>query len=84
MRSKVTLTRSVSEGRKSQSLADAPGYDPVLTKVSFSSARSITSILQFERQESSGIELECPNGTSPAPETQNGLRKFAPPQAILR
>ncbi len=40
-RSNVTLARSVSEGSKSQSLADASGYDPVLTKVSFSAARSI-------------------------------------------
>ena len=28
----MTLTRSVSEGFKSQSLADASGYDPVLAK----------------------------------------------------
>jgi len=40
-RSKVTLTRSVSEGRKSQSLVDASGYDPGLTKLSFSTVRSL-------------------------------------------
>ena len=54
MRSKVKLTRSVSEGRKSQSLADASGYDPVLTKMSISAAGRITAnighraeVLQF-------------------------------------
>gem|GEM_PF-4543224 len=39
--SKMTLTRSVSEGFKSQSLADASGYDQVLSKGSFLTTRSI-------------------------------------------
>ena len=51
MRSKVTLIRSVSEGSKSQSLADASGYDPVPSRVSFSVARSITSLTTMLRNE---------------------------------
>jgi len=51
-RSKVTLTRSVSEGSKSQSFADAAGYDPVLTPASFSAARSILGLLIVSQQKS--------------------------------
>ena len=41
-RSKVILTRSVSEGCKSQSLADASGYNPARTGVIFDRAEYIT------------------------------------------
>ena len=44
-RSKVTLTRSVSEGCRSPPLADASGYVPMPAKASFQAARCIALML---------------------------------------
>ena len=56
MRSKLSLTRSVRESDKSQFLADASGYDPILKKCDFRL-----------RAESRHIEHRAPPASSLAP-----------------